>query len=304
MDLSWPQPAPKGWNNQKNVGQFIWDVINPNPGRWRQGVRFMHHLLMVNKDDRQTLGRIMTDLGRMYHELLQDHARAAFWYQQAGIGQGGQGERNKNGAHLAECYWRLGNRQMAIELLEKIPVTYAAIKLWGDLGETEKSVRLARRALPSARFPAMVHLMIGDAYRLEGDYRKALVAYEKALSESQKGGDKNQQRFRDRASANIAAIKAVELLDLARIPNGTYRASSIGYEALVEIEVRIQSGRIEDLRVTKHREKQFYSSIEDTPRKIIEQQGLRNVDTTSGATITSEAIINATAKALAAAMKN
>jgi hypothetical protein len=30
LDLKWPLPPPKGWNNQKNVGQYIWDRINPN----------------------------------------------------------------------------------------------------------------------------------------------------------------------------------------------------------------------------------------------------------------------------------
>ena len=55
---------------------------------------------------------------------------------------------------------------------------------------------------------------------------------------------------------------------------------------------------ISDVKVTKHKEKQFYSSIELTTAQIIEKQGVRGVDTTSGATVTSEAIINATAKAL------
>ena len=44
LDLSWPMPPPKGWNNSKNVGQFIWDRINPNPGQWRNGIKLMHNL--------------------------------------------------------------------------------------------------------------------------------------------------------------------------------------------------------------------------------------------------------------------
>ena len=30
LDLSFPKKAPEGWNNQKNVGQYNWDLINPN----------------------------------------------------------------------------------------------------------------------------------------------------------------------------------------------------------------------------------------------------------------------------------
>jgi uncharacterized protein with FMN-binding domain len=60
---------------------------------------------------------------------------------------------------------------------------------------------------------------------------------------------------------------------------------------------------MESVRVTSHREKQFYSSLTDTPQKILKKQSVKGVDATSGATITSEAIINATAKAIAGGMK-
>ena len=43
------------------------------------------------------------------------------------------------------------------------------------------------------------------------------------------------------------------------------------------------------VKVTQHREKQFYSSLTDTPRAIVDAQAVTGVDTTSGATITSEA---------------
>ena len=78
LDLAWPQPPPKGWNSQRNVGQYIWDVINPNPDKWRGGVRFMHHMLTVHKDNPRMQQRVMNSLGGMYCNLIQDHARAAF----------------------------------------------------------------------------------------------------------------------------------------------------------------------------------------------------------------------------------
>jgi uncharacterized protein with FMN-binding domain len=94
-----------------------------------------------------------------------------------------------------------------------------------------------------------------------------------------------------------------DLLDLKRVPDGAYRAGSPGYEAQVVVEVAVRGARIESVRVVEHREKQFYSSMIDTSRKIIEKQSVRGIDATSNATITSEAIINATAKALSGAMK-
>lgn len=80
LDLTWPKPEGK-WNNRKNVGQYIWDIINPNPGRWQQGVKLVHHILTLNKDNPATLKRAMDALGRMYHDLLEDWARAAFWWR-------------------------------------------------------------------------------------------------------------------------------------------------------------------------------------------------------------------------------
>ena len=65
------------------------------------------------------------------------------------------------------------------------------------------------------------------------------------------------------------------------------------------VEVTVAGGLIESVKVTQHREKQYYSSLTYTPRKILAKQGVSGIDATSSATITSEAIINATAKALA-----
>ena len=300
LDLSWPNgPAEGGWNNQKNVGQWIWDIVNPNPNRWREGVRLMHHLLIVHKDDVKKRNRVMDELGRMYFELLEDYPRAAFWYQQAGIGKGSEFERSKNGAHLAECYWRLGSKPMAVELLKRLPNTYEAIKLWGDLGETKKCVELATKAIPHARWPGTCYLIIGDAYRMAGEYPKAAAAYQKAIEAAEDPEHVREVKMADRARSSLEALKASEGLDLSKLADGTYTGSSLGYEGRLEVEVRVESNKITSVRVTDHKEKQFYSSLEDTPRKIIARQDINGVDGTSGATITSAAIINATAKALA-----
>ena len=65
----------------------------------------------------------------------------------------------------------------------------------------------------------------------------------------------------------------------------------------------VKNAHIESVKVTRHTEKQFYSAITDTTTRIIGKQGVKGVDMTSGATITAEAIVNATAKALASGMK-
>ena len=53
LDLSWPVQLPRGtrWDANRNVGQFLWDVINPNPSRWREGVKLVNHVMILNKND-------------------------------------------------------------------------------------------------------------------------------------------------------------------------------------------------------------------------------------------------------------
>ena len=153
LDLSWPEPAPKPWNNQKNVGQYIWDRINPNPGKWREGVKLMHHLMTVNKDDKRVVLRAMRSLGSMYHNLLQDYARAAFWWRAAGVHRDPGSHPPVVGLRLANCYYQLGDKPMALAFLKRLPSRpYAAIKLLGDMGEVG-SGPLARGDILAYRKP-------------------------------------------------------------------------------------------------------------------------------------------------------
>jgi len=49
----------------------------------------------------------------------------------------------------------------------------------------------------------------------------------------------------------------------------------------------------------KHKEKQFFAALTDIPQQIVSKQSIHGIDSLSGATVTSQAIVNATAKALA-----
>lgn len=295
LNLDFPDSAPNsGWDNQRNVGQFVWDIVNPNPHRWRSGIKLFHLLLQRHKDDVKKRTHIMRELGLMYFRFEQDYARAAFWWEKSGDVQRFPGMS----AFLVECYWRLGNKQMALDVLKTQQISLPQIKLLGDMGETDRALKLCESLAKSN--PLIVNFYAGDVCRIAGRNKEALSFYQKSAS-APRGHERNEP-FRSRAIANIAGLKAFELLDLKRIPDGTYKSNSIGYEGPIHVEVTVKSGRIEDVRVTDHREKQFYSSITDTIRQVKEKQGVKGIDAASGATMTSEAIINATAKALAEAM--
>jgi uncharacterized protein with FMN-binding domain len=301
LDLKWPQPPPKGWNSSKNVGQFIWDRINPNANKWREGVRLMHHILSVTKDN-AVRQRAMRSLGTMYHNLLQDHVRSAFWYRQSGL-ENQLSDAPHAGVFLADCYWKLGSKRMALEVLSKMRrKPYLAIKLLGDLGEPDAAVKLGEAFAKSGQ-ASTSFLYAGDACRVAGRLEDAEKYYRKVIAgiPAKEASKSHRKRDKARAEASIAAIRFYSL-DPKKVRDGKYSASSIGYEAPVKIEVVVKSGQIESVKVTQHREKQYYSSLTDTPRKILSRQGVAGIDATSSATITSEAIINATAKALASGL--
>lgn len=299
LDLQWPEPAPPPWNNQKNIGQYVWDVVNPNPGRWREGVRFMHHLLTLHQDNPQLRTRVMKSLAGMYFRFFQDYERAAFWWRKAGIGM-----QDPEALHLAECYWRLGNKQLAMEFLNQRQLRIGMIKLLADMGETERALQVAATYVKVGGEPHPAYLAAGDACRLAGRFQEAIGFYQKVLTTPpMTKREKAAENYKNRARASLDAVRLFELCDVTKVPDGVYTASSIGYAGEVVVEVKVYGGRIESVQVKRHEEKQFYSALTDTPRQIVQKQDVKGVDAVSGATITSDAILNATAKALASAMK-
>lgn len=296
LDLTWKKP-PKGWNARKWLGQYIWSIINENPRKWKEGIRLLHHTLAVNKSDSAKVRKSINALGTAYAELLGDWARAAFWWRKGGGGGHGYGQE----VALALCYWKLGNKPMAVETLSKVTSDFTrggmVIKLWADLGYLDKALQMAERNAKGRR-AGMLYRVAGDACRQSGQYKRALAYYQKVLDQG--GKDKWNK---DRARAAMEAIKLVHTLKLRRVANGTHTGASLGYTADVHVEVVVKGGEIRSVRVVRHKEKQYYSSITDTPRQIVEKQGIRGVDAVTGATLTSNAILNATAKALLTGMK-
>lgn len=301
LDLDWPLRPEGPWNARKNVGQYIWDIINPNPGRWKEGIKLVNHLMIRHQKDRAKLARAMETQGRMYHDLVEDWARAVFWWRMS--------ERYGGWADplsLAHCYWKLGSKDMAVEVLAQLPYDDTRhgmlIKLWADMGEFDKALALAERKAADG-MPTIAYLVAGDTCRLAGRYAEALAYYRKVLgAPSGFGREGDIQKDRERAQASLEAIQWFDTLDVARVPDGKYTASSIAYAGPLHVEVAVRGGRIEAIRVTKHEEKQFYSALTDTPNQIIRKQSVQGVDAVTGATMTAEAILNATAKALAAGM--
>jgi uncharacterized protein with FMN-binding domain len=140
----------------------------------------------------------------------------------------------------------------------------------------------------------------GDALRKHGRYREALEYYRKVLAlPKPPEEDALLERNRKRARVNIDSIRLFDTLDVEKIPDGVYRGASLAYNGDLTVDVEVRTGRIARVRIVSHSDKQYYSALRDTPAQIARKQDLREVDATTGATITSEAVVFATARALA-----
>jgi uncharacterized protein with FMN-binding domain len=172
------------------------------------------------------------------------------------------------------------------------------------MGDTRQALQLANRLAPALTkrdFSAgEVYLYAGDVLRAAGNHKQAMRFYQRVLDEPQ-GLKGRAELNRSRAQANMDAIELYDLLDVAEVADGTYSDQSIGFSGPIHVDVTVVQGRISDVTVTRHEERQFYAAMTDTPQQIIQKQSVRGIDATSRATVTSEAIVNATAKALAKA---
>jgi uncharacterized protein with FMN-binding domain len=293
LDLSFPHPPPtQDWRAHENVGQYMWSVINENPNRFRQGTKFMHFVMKLNEDDPGVVRRCQEQLAHCYHDLLQDWARAAYWKQELGV----------RDVTLANCYWMLGNKEMATEILDGIRFDYSrygeSIKQWADMGELERALDLARSSGDFGDWGA-AHRAAGDALRKFGRYDDAIISYEKVLAvESRAKDNLILKHNQDHARMAIEDIRLYETFDLAKVRDGSFEAGVPAYNGELVVRATVEDRRITDVTVVSHVEKQFFSSLTDMPTKIVRAQDFRGVDATTGATVTAEAIKSATARAL------
>ncbi|MDP6443914.1 MAG: FMN-binding protein [Pirellulaceae bacterium] len=297
LDLSWPNAPKKVWDNRRFPGHYVWDVINPNPSRWREGVKLMHHLVAANENNRVAQVKAMNQLGTLYASLLEDWPRAAYWWRQAGKGTSGAmgigGFRVGYEVGLARCYWKLGNKPMALELLNG----KGTPAIWCEMGEHDRALRQAEQAR-KGWMKEQALIVCGDVCRHAGWYDKALDYYQRATRLPMT--DKYKRTIPE-AKERIAAMRAEQAVDLTKARNGTYRGRSLGYSGMIDVAVAVRNQRITSVKVTRHTEKQYYSSLTDIPTQIVERQSVRGIDATSSATITAEAIVRASAMALESA---
>ncbi len=294
LDLTWAKPKKKGFDLKENMDHYMVALMR-KPWAWKSAVKLMYHIMDLQKGNRSTVRKAMRGLGEIYFKHLNDYARAAYWLR--------KGEK-PNKIFLVDCYLRLGSKQMAYEELDKYQPTRwerdRVVKLLAEMGRVKDSLRYAQQ-MSKAGQGAMAYLAAGHACRYAGQLNKALLCYKRVLTFA---NEKYSKRFLERAQDSATAIKTLGAgLDLSKIPDGTYIDSSRGFRGPVEVTIEVKDSKILSVKVTDLTDDWHCSSIVDVPLKIVEKQSIVGVDSITSATFTSEAIINATAKALGKAMK-
>lgn len=81
--------------------------------------------------------------------------------------------------------------------------------------------------------------------------------------------------------------------------DGDYKATTKGHNGDLTVDVKVADGKIEDIKVTDHKETEgIFDGVEENLIPEIIKKQSTEVDTISGATVSSKAVIEAVNKAL------
>ena len=127
-----------------------------------------------------------------------------------------------------------------------------------------------------------------------GRYQQIAVVRAAAAAE-------RQQEIREVEAYNASLQKAAQEAEEAEagIQDGTYEGSAFGFGDLITVSVIIKDGRITDIAVldASGEDRPYYNQSLPLLDEMIDKQSTE-VDTVSGATLTSEGLIGAVADAL------
>ena len=178
--------------------------------------------------------------------------------------------------------------------------------LYVRFGEPEKAIEILTAGLERLPDPpwhimneAGLHDSLGDVYAKVGDTEKAAQEYRTAMklfpTSKQPYGRHLMPRHVAKTQSKLDLMLR-KALDLGKLRDGTYQGRSLGYGKELHATVMIRGGRIIDIRL-RHQEKIEQGATKLIPKQIIEKQSL-DVDAITGATVTTQAIVEATYRAL------
>jgi len=261
-----------------------YDTSNP----WRKARIHIRQLLAQQKNreaikltyDYLVVRKVQEDTHEypMYMYLGNEHAWAIKVYEDRLKGEAK--EHTHESRCLASCYMAFSETDKAIAVLKEA-LNHLPKPPWRAMNE------------------AGVHDHLGDIYARLGDTKQAEDHYKKAMALYRVAKPKYGRHLLPRRVKKVQSkldLMYRNALDLGHVRDGRHSGRSLGYSKDISVTVVVQGGRIKDIKV-QHQEAIEQSSTQLIPRRIVEQQSL-NVDAVTGATVTSQAIVEATYRAL------
>lgn len=156
----------------------------------------------------------------------------------------------------------------------------------------------------------MVRIEVVDHYDVPEYMSEILTAIPGQMLESQgvrlsvdtfAGATKTTLGILEAVSNTLWSVDTDGPFDISSLSDGTYRGWSQGYGGRVYVEVEIHDGAIQRVQVVDHSEP-FQATVDTMTQRILTQQDLE-LDSLTGATLTSRALISAVQKALTGAVK-
>ncbi|HOW65645.1 MAG TPA: FMN-binding protein [Candidatus Paceibacterota bacterium] len=175
-------------------------------------------------------------------------------------------------------------------------------------GELPKAIEVLNKAttdLPAAPWRiinlANIHDFYGDLYIKTGNLVKAREHYAEAVrlypTSDQPYGKHLLRRYASKVQNKLDML-ALRSLSTVRLRDGSYVGQALGYSDKkdIEVTVTIREEKISAVGVS-HEEKIDLNATKIVPQRIVEKQSLQ-VDAVTGATVTSQAIMDGAFQAL------
>lgn len=203
--------------------------------------------------------------------------------------------QNYSAFNIAVSYMLIGEKDKAVEHL------YKAL-------EPEIFIRLHKRSSATAGAAGMAYAMgkYDDVFALsEWMIKMGRDITDENYMEFDENGNKDSYRVDQWQSSYDIAVKYRELTKLAKngkefkfnsLKDGSYSGTCRGFIDKIDVEIKVDKGTISNINVVSSKEDRPYSTLRIIPNRILKRQSLE-VDAVTNATITSHAIIAATAEA-------
>lgn len=258
---------------------------------WKEGRQEIRRLLGLNQPDTHRQAMKLTWIYLQKDDINDGHEYPMYTFM---------GGENLWAVKAANWYINKPDSNAPILAFLYLASIYSQ---YGEFDRALQTLTIALTKLPEGPTKIMrqadVHDAFGDVLAAKGDLASAKRNYEQAVrlypTAKPKYGRHLLPRRAKKVQSKLDLLNYRPLKD-AKLKDGQYREKALGYSGDINLVITVKGGRVTDIK-TNHKEKIDQGACVSVPKNIIVKQSLQ-VDSVSGATVTKDAIIAGTYRAL------